>query len=71
MEDLNLINDLKRKNAKEIILSYISGGEVVGVDEIILKYERRQASLKVSSEAITVLYVERKNFLERVFYPHP
>ena len=68
---LSLINELRRKNSKEIILAYIEAGEVVGADEVILKRGRREASLKVSSEEVIVLYIEHKDFLERIFNPYP
>ncbi len=67
---LNLINDLRRKHSKNMSISIIQAGEVNGAEEIILKEHRRKYSLRAHTD-ITVLYINQRDFLERVFNPHP
>ena len=52
-------------------ITYIQAGEIMGVEELILKQNRRQFSLKVSSDEVILLYLGEKDFIERLYKPHP
>jgi len=68
---LSLINELRRKAAKSVTLAFLGNGEIVGAEEIIRRRGRRQMSVQVTSESCRVLFIEHKDFLDRIYNTHP
>ncbi|CDW89823.1 UNKNOWN [Stylonychia lemnae] len=55
----------------QLVLSLISGFEILGLEEIILGYKQRQHSVQVASEKAFVMFFSEKDFKERIIKPHP
>ena len=66
-QSLSLVNQLKRNKAKQIILTILQSGETLGVEEIAMRYPKRQFSMQVASESCLYLYLPAKQFREKFF----
>ena len=66
---IGVINELRRNRAKQIVLTILQNGEVLGIEEVINKQPRRNYSIQVCSEGCEYLFLTTKNFKEK-FYNH-
>ena len=66
--DLNDVTvSLKRRKAKQIVLTIIQENEALGVEEVVMKMPRRQYSIQVASDQCVYLHLSSKNFREKFF----
>ena len=40
-QNLGIMNEFRRRNAQQIVLSYVNNPEIIGIEEIVLKKHRR------------------------------
>jgi len=64
---VDVLDQLKKNKAKQIVLTILSKGETLGVDEIVNKAPTRQFSIQVSSETCVYLYLPAKQFKDKFF----
>ena len=53
------------------MLSYVNNPEIIGVEEIILKKNRRMQSMKVNTEKCEVYFIDIKDFKDKFYNSNP
>ena len=56
----DVLSELKKKRAKQVVLTLIQPGETLGVDEVVQNLPSRQFSMQVASEACVYLFLPAK-----------
>ncbi len=59
------------KKTKDVTLSYLVAKEIVGAEEIIMRKSERDFSIQVTSEESHVLFLDAKDFRDRIIIPYP
>ncbi len=52
-------------------LTLVSGPEILGLEEILLGFNRRKHTVQVTSEKAFLLYFSKRDFRERILIPYP
>eukprot|EP00347_Sterkiella_histriomuscorum_P008670 403344207 len=67
----NSLSFEKQFDLNQIVLSLISGYEIIGLEEIILGFSQRQLSVQVTSDRAFLIYFSKKDFRDRILLPYP
>ena len=65
------MNEFKRRNAKQVTLSYVQNPEIIGVEEIILKKNYRMQSMRVNTEKCEMFFIDIKDFKDKFYNNNP
>ncbi|CDW85210.1 UNKNOWN [Stylonychia lemnae] len=60
-----------RRVDQQLVLTIVTGQEIIGLEELISGAKERQYSLKVKSEKASLMFFKAKDFKERILIPYP